>query len=91
MVRQNLEGTMNTNLQFFTDGEAYERVMGRWSRVVGVMFLDWLAMPKGLHWLDVGCGTGAFTDTIIAHCAPTSVAVGPRTCPRHTAIEDSRG
>jgi len=43
----------------FTDGAAYERRMGRWSRLVGEVFLDWLAAPPGLRWVDVGCGNGA--------------------------------
>ena len=30
----------------FTDGEAYERLMGRWSRLVGKKFLDWLDTPR---------------------------------------------
>ena len=33
--------------RLFTDGEAYERLMGRWSRLVGVKFLDWLDVPRG--------------------------------------------
>ena len=57
----------------FSDGKAYERLMGRWSRLVGDVFLDWLALPKGLRWLDVGCGNGAFTEAIIAHDAPGEV------------------
>jgi len=57
----------------FSDGEAYERAMGRWSRVVGKTFLDWLDVPKGLRWLDVGCGNGAFTEEIIERCAPIRV------------------
>jgi ubiquinone/menaquinone biosynthesis C-methylase UbiE len=48
----------------FTDGEGYERFMGRWSRVAGRIFLDWLSLPSKLKWLDVGCGTGAFTEVI---------------------------
>ena len=40
---------------------AYERYMGGWSRAAGESFLDWLALPPGLRWLDVGCGSGAFT------------------------------
>lgn len=48
----------------FTDGESYEKFMGRWSRAAGRVFLDWLSLPKGLRWLDVGCGTGAFTEII---------------------------
>ena len=59
--------------ELFTDGEAYERMMGRWSRLVGETFLDWLDRPKSLRWLDVGCGNGAFTEEIIARCAPAAV------------------
>jgi len=58
---------------FFTDGAAYERMMGRWSTAAGGIFLDWLAQPKGLRWLDVGCGTGSFTELIIARCEPAEV------------------
>lgn len=62
----------------FADGKAYEQRMGRWSRVVGDAFLDWLAVPTGLRWLDVGCGNGAFTEVLIARCAPAAVdAVDP--------------
>lgn len=64
--------------RLFTDGEAYERLMGRWSRLVGEAFLDWLDAPKGLRWLDAGCGNGAFTEMLIARCAPATVmAVDP--------------
>ena len=67
--------------KLFTDGKAYERRMGRWSRVVGEAFLDWLAVPKGLRWLDVGCGNGAFTEVLIARCAPAAVsAIDPSEC-----------
>jgi ubiquinone/menaquinone biosynthesis C-methylase UbiE len=57
----------------FADGEHYERVMGRWSRLVGESFLDWIAIPPGMRWADVGCGNGAFTEIILARCAPSSV------------------
>jgi ubiquinone/menaquinone biosynthesis C-methylase UbiE len=63
---------------FFTDGQAYERLMGRWSRAAGMVFLDWLSLPKGLTWLDVGCGTGAFTELTIERCAPINIiAIDP--------------
>lgn len=58
----------------FNDGAAYERLMGRWSKLVGQQFLDWIAPAKGLSWLDVGCGNGAFTEEIIARYAPVKVA-----------------
>ena len=64
--------------KLFTDGEAYERLMGRWSRLIGQTFLNWLGLPNGLRWLDVGCGNGAFTEEIIARCVPAAVmAIDP--------------
>jgi SAM-dependent methyltransferase len=54
-------------------GHAYERYAGRWSRLVAVAFLDWLACPPDLRWLDVGCGTGALASAILADHAPAMV------------------
>ena len=54
-------------------GDSYDLYMGRWSRGVAPRFLDWLHADQGLDWLDVGCGTGALSGTIIASCAPKSV------------------
>jgi ubiquinone/menaquinone biosynthesis C-methylase UbiE len=54
----------------FDDGAAYERYMGTWSQLAGDAFIDWLAPPAGLRWLDVGCGNGAFTEMLVARCAP---------------------
>ena len=53
--------------------DAYERYVGRWSRLVARDFLAWLAVPQGGRWLDVGCGSGALTETIIRVAAPASV------------------
>jgi SAM-dependent methyltransferase len=60
--------------KYFTDGKAYERTMGRWSRLVGEKFIDWLDVPAGLRWIDVGCGNGAFTEVLVARCAPAEIA-----------------
>lgn len=64
---------MNGPKNFFTDGNAYERMMGVWSRLVGNEFLDWLALPSGLRCIDVGCGNGAFTELLIERCKPSEV------------------
>jgi ubiquinone/menaquinone biosynthesis C-methylase UbiE len=57
----------------FANGVAYERFMGRWSRLTGELFVDWLQIPPHAKWLDVGCGTGAFSDVILSTCSPSSV------------------
>jgi ubiquinone/menaquinone biosynthesis C-methylase UbiE len=54
----------------FDDGAAYEQMMGKWSRLAGDVFLDWLGPAKGLRWVDVGCGNGASTQLIFDRCAP---------------------
>ena len=62
----------------FTEGAAYERFMGPWTRAVGAVFLDWLAIPQGQRWLDIGCGTGVFTELILEKAAPSEiVAIDP--------------
>jgi SAM-dependent methyltransferase len=58
--------------------DAYEPFIGRWSRSVAAEFVDWLGVPPGLRWLDVGCGTGALSQTVIDRAGPASVvAVEP--------------
>lgn len=54
-------------------GDLYEPYVGRWSRLVAREFLRWLAPAPGRDWLDVGCGTGALTQTILETAAPRSV------------------
>jgi ubiquinone/menaquinone biosynthesis C-methylase UbiE len=57
----------------FDDGAAYEQMMGIWSRLAGEIFLEWLAPPSGLRWIDIGCGNGAFTEVLVERCAPVEV------------------
>jgi transposase/ubiquinone/menaquinone biosynthesis C-methylase UbiE len=57
----------------FEDGAAYERMMGTWSRIAGQHFVDWLQPRPGMHWIDVGCGNGAFTELLIDRCAAAKV------------------
>jgi SAM-dependent methyltransferase len=75
-------------------GEAYEPYVGRWSRLVAADFVDWLSVPAARRWLDVGCGTGALTQTILARAAPAGVigldpSEGFVGCARHHT-QDSR-
>jgi ubiquinone/menaquinone biosynthesis C-methylase UbiE len=57
----------------FDDGNAYDRYMGRWSRAIGEKFLVWLEPPAKRVWLDVGCGTGAFTELVLARATPEMI------------------
>ena len=57
----------------FEDGAAYERMMGVWSRLAGEVFLDWLMPRPGLRWIDIGCGSGAFSELLVERCAPAEV------------------
>jgi ubiquinone/menaquinone biosynthesis C-methylase UbiE len=59
--------------QVFDDSAGYERFMGRWSRAVGEIFLDWIGAAPQLEWLDVGCGTGIFTELVVNRCQPSRV------------------
>jgi SAM-dependent methyltransferase len=54
-------------------GDAYEPYIGRWSRLVAPIFIDWLGIPGGSRWLEVGCGTGALTQTILNQASPRAV------------------
>jgi len=53
--------------------ESYEYFMGRWSSLASQVFLAWLSPSPGLKWLDVGCGSGALSETIINDYNPASL------------------
>lgn len=57
----------------WTTGAAYERYMGRWSRLVAEEFTAWLDCADGLRWVDVGCGTGVLSAVVTARCVPRLV------------------
>jgi SAM-dependent methyltransferase len=58
----------------FNDSAAYERLMGRWSRAVAPIFLDWLQAPPAARWLEIGCGTGVFTEVLLDRASPAAVS-----------------
>lgn len=57
----------------WNSGESYDLYMGRWSRLVAARFLAWLGPPRGASWLEVGCGTGALSRTILTEADPASL------------------
>ena len=54
-------------------GNPYEFYMGRWSRPVAHKFLEWLSIIEHQRWLDVGCGTGVLSSSILEMTAPQEV------------------
>jgi ubiquinone/menaquinone biosynthesis C-methylase UbiE len=60
--------------------ETYERYMGRWSRKVAPLFVDWLDAPQGKSWADIGCGTGELSLQIAGKCKPSHL-IGIDTSP----------
>jgi len=59
-------------------GDAYERYMGRWSRLVAREFIGWLGVAARARWLDVGAGTGVLSQSILQWSNPASVtAIDP--------------
>lgn len=65
--------TVDAKHDAWNAGDSYDAYMGRWSREIAVRFLDWLGADDNLDWLDVGCGTGALSSTILSQCNPRSL------------------
>jgi SAM-dependent methyltransferase len=59
----------------WTEGSAYERYMGRWSRPVAREFVAWLGAAPGARWLDLGCGSGALAAAAVEAGAGAIVAL----------------
>jgi len=52
--------------------DAYERGIGRWSRRLAPVFLDFCGPVAG-RVLDIGCGTGILTESLLARAGVTGV------------------
>jgi SAM-dependent methyltransferase len=59
--------------EVWDNAERLERYVGRWSRLVARELVAWLDVPAGARWLDVGCGSGALTEAVLAHAEPGAV------------------
>ena len=56
----NESGGISSSSTFLSsDGEGYERQMGRWSRRLAPLFVEFAGINAARHILDVGCGTGS--------------------------------
>jgi len=65
---------MNNIGDTWNSGDPYEYFMGRWSKLMAPIFLNWLNQPINMTWLDVGCGTGALSSAILDYCKPSKLS-----------------
>jgi SAM-dependent methyltransferase len=56
-----------------TDAGAYERLMGRWSRLLAEQMLGFAGPGPGERVLDLGCGTGSLALALAARPAPAAI------------------
>ncbi len=61
-------------MSFDVAADAYDRFMGRYSRVLSPAFADFAGVRAGQRVLDVGCGPGALTNELVHRLGPESVA-----------------
>jgi SAM-dependent methyltransferase len=57
----------------FSESEAYERFMGRWSRRLAPSFVEFAGVTDGDHVLDVGSGTGSLAAAVLDAAAGSRV------------------
>jgi SAM-dependent methyltransferase len=53
--------------------DKYDSYMGRWSRRLAPLFVDFAGLGVGDRVLDVGCGTGSLTFELVKHANVASV------------------
>jgi SAM-dependent methyltransferase len=73
----------------FGDAEAYERFMGRWSRLIAPSLLEFADIPDAGRVLDVGSGTGSLA-FVIADRKPRCKVVGIDPSKEYVAYATSR-
>ena len=75
--------------KMFADAEAYQQFMGRWSRLLAPLFLDFAGTPSAGQFLDVGSGTGELALALAAR-QPQCRALGIDPSKEYVAFASSR-
>lgn len=74
----------------FAQSHAYEPFMGRWSRRLAPLFVDFVGVQDGESVLDVGSGTGALAAAIL-EARPKAYVTGLDVAPDYVAAARQRG
>ena len=74
-----------TGTIFSGSGDAYDRFMGRYSTQLAPAFADFAGVAAGMRLLDVGAGTGALTQELVARAGEENV-VAAEPSPDYTAL-----
>jgi SAM-dependent methyltransferase len=61
-------------MSFDVAADAYDRFMGRYSRLLSPQLADFAGVQSGQRVLDVGCGPGALTAELVARVGASAVA-----------------
>ena len=75
--------------EMFGDAEAYERFMGRWSRLAAPLLVEFAQIPDAGRVLDVGSGTGSLA-FVIAERKPRTQVLGIDPSTEYVAYANSR-
>jgi len=73
----------------FSEGDAYERFMGRWSRQLAPLLVQFAGVRDGDAVLDIGSGTGALA-AAVARAAPSGRVLGIEPAGSYVAFARAR-
>jgi SAM-dependent methyltransferase len=74
-------------MSFDVAAEAYDRFMGRYSRLLSAQLADLGGVQRGQRALDVGCGPGALTAELVNRLGPEAVAAVDPSAPFVEAVQ----
>ena len=61
-------------MSFMVAGDKYDRFMGRYSRELAPLMIDYAGVEPGMAVVDVGCGPGALTERLVERVGAGHVA-----------------
>ena len=74
LMRRVYAAPYSASVSFFVAAAAYDRFMGRYSRLLAAQMADLAGVRAGQLALDVGCGPGALTAELVGRLGPDGVA-----------------